>query len=208
MPNTTNESNFLIINMSSKKLKCVVVGDGSVGKTCLLWVYANEEFPTEYVPTVFTNTVVSNIVVDGVTINLGLWDTAGQEDYDRLRPLSYPGTNVFLLCFSVVSVSSFDNISEKWLPEIKHHTQNVALVLVGTKSDLRDNSEYLESLKKQGESVVDKVKGDELMKKIKAYSYRECSAKKDQGVKEVFMDAVNAGNTTATKEKKGGCLII
>jgi small GTP-binding protein len=52
-------------------------------------------------------------MVDGKTISLGLWDTAGQEDYDRLRPLSYPQTDVFLICFSVVSPPSFENVRTK-----------------------------------------------------------------------------------------------
>lgn len=52
-------------------------------------------------------------MVDNKPISLGLWDTAGQEDYDRLRPLSYPQTDVFLICFSVVSPPSFDNVKAK-----------------------------------------------------------------------------------------------
>lgn len=52
-------------------------------------------------------------MVDGKPINLGLWDTAGQEDYDRLRPLSYPQTDVFLICFSLVSPPSFENVKTK-----------------------------------------------------------------------------------------------
>jgi len=52
-------------------------------------------------------------MVDGKPISLGLWDTAGQEDYDRLRPLSYPQTDVFLICFSIVSRASFDNVKAK-----------------------------------------------------------------------------------------------
>ncbi|CAN0429251.1 unnamed protein product, partial [Phaeothamnion confervicola] len=76
-------------------------------------------------------------MVDGKPINLGLWDTAGQEDYDRLRPLSYPQTDVFLVCFSVVDPTSFHNVKLKWIPELQHHAAGVLFILVGTKLDLR-----------------------------------------------------------------------
>nr|GMC57433.1 rac-like GTP-binding protein ARAC1 [Ipomoea batatas] len=66
----------------------------------------------DYVPTVFDN-FSANVVVNGATVNLGLWDTAGQEDYNRLRPLSYRGADVFILAFSLISKASYENVSKK-----------------------------------------------------------------------------------------------
>ena len=80
-------------------IKILIVGDGAVGKTCLLWAYAKNEFPTDYVPTVFDNYSVK-VPIGTETYHLGLFDTAGQEDYDDLRPLSYPQTDIFLVCYS------------------------------------------------------------------------------------------------------------
>lgn len=103
--------------MSAQQIKCVVIGDGAVGKTCALISYSNDSFPEEYVPTVFDNYTV-NVSVGGRMISLGLWDTAGQEDYDRLRSLSYPSTDVFLIMFSLTSKTSLDNVKTKWAKEV------------------------------------------------------------------------------------------
>lgn len=106
------------------------------------------------------------MVVDGIPVSLGLWDTAGQEDYDRLRPLSYPQTDVFLICFSVTSPSSFENVTSKWYPEIKHHCPDAPMILVGTKIDLRDDRETLTALAEQGLSAIKREQGQKLSNKV------------------------------------------
>ena len=72
----------------------------------------------------------------------GLWDTGAHEEYDRLRPIQYLNTDIFVVCFSIVSPSSFDNVTTKWIPEIKHHVPDAPFLLVGTKSDLRRSYRY------------------------------------------------------------------
>jgi len=160
-----------------------------VGKTCLLISYTSNTFPTDYVPTVFDN-FSANVVVDGNNVNLGLWDTAGQEDYNRLRPLSYRGTDVFLLAFSLISKASYENVSKKWIPELKHYVPSVPIVLVGTKLDLRDDKQFFSD--HPGAVPITTAQGEELKNQIGAVAYIECSSKTQQNVKAVFDAAINS----------------
>eukprot|EP01118_Nematostelium_gracile_P016194 TRINITY_DN664_c0_g1_i1.p1 TRINITY_DN664_c0_g1~~TRINITY_DN664_c0_g1_i1.p1 ORF type:complete len:218 (-),score=62.29 TRINITY_DN664_c0_g1_i1:217-870(-) len=170
-------------------IKMMVVGDGSVGKTCLLISYTTNSFPGEYVPTVFDN-YNANAIVEGNPVNLGLWDTAGSEEYDTLRPLSYPGTDVFLICFSLFSPESFENVSNKWYKEITEHAPDAPIILVGTKLDLRSKPEAIQSLKDNGQEPISLKKGEELAKKLGAKRYLECSALTQEGLARVFEEAV------------------
>lgn len=117
---------------------------------------------------------------------LGLFDTAGQEDYDRLRPLSYPQTDVFLVCFSVTSPASFENVREKWFPEVHHHCPGVPCLIVGTQTDLRDDPAVREKLAKQKMQPVRKEDGDRMAKELGAVKYVECSALTQYKLKDVF----------------------
>jgi len=190
-----------------QNIKCVVVGDGAVGKTCLLISYTTNAFPGEYIPTVFDN-YSANVMVDGKPINLGLWDTAGQEDYDRLRPLSYPQTDVFLVCFSVISTSSFENVKTKWVPEIQHHAPNVPIVLVGTKSDLRKDDSTVNQLKARQQAMVQTDAAQTMAKEIGAVKFLECSALTQEGLKQVFDDAIRAAMNKPAIKKKSPCVLL
>lgn len=117
---------------------------------------------------------------------LGLFDTAGQEDYDRLRPLSYPQTDVFLVCFSVTSPASFENVREKWFPEVHHHCPGVPCLIVGTQVDLRDDPSVREKLSKQKMNPVSKDAGERMAKELGAVKYVECSALTQYKLKDVF----------------------
>eukprot|EP01027_Heterolobosea_sp_BB2_P006787 GEZU01010199.1.p1 GENE.GEZU01010199.1~~GEZU01010199.1.p1 ORF type:complete len:195 (+),score=48.85 GEZU01010199.1:306-890(+) len=191
-------------------IKCVVVGDGAVGKTCMLISYAQNTFPEDYVPTVFDN-YNANVMVEGRTVGLGLWDTAGQEDYDKLRPLSYPETHIFIVAFSVVNPSSYENVKSKWWPELQEHAPNVPMLLVGTKTDLREDPEFCKKLAAKSLHPITQAQGEALYKEIKAIGYRECSARTQVGLKEVFDEAVRAVLFPKVEKKqpqKKNCILI
>ncbi|XP_064889056.1 rho-related GTP-binding protein RhoF isoform X2 [Columba livia] len=129
-----------------KEVKVVIVGDGGCGKTSLLMVYAQGAFPEEYAPSVFEKYTTS-VTVGKKEVTLNLYDTAGQEDYDRLRPLSYQNTNVVLICYDVMNPTSFHNVAAKWYPEVNHFCHGVPVVLIGCKTDLRKDKELLRKLR-------------------------------------------------------------
>jgi cell division control protein 42 len=116
---------------------------------------------------------------------------SGQEDYDRLRPLSYPQTDVFLVCFSVTSPASFENVKEKWFPEVHHHCPGVPCLIVGTQIDLRDDSQVIEKLARQKQRPVTNEQGERLARELGSVKYVECSALTQKGLKNVF-DEVRA----------------
>lgn len=157
------------------RIKILAIGDGAVGKTSLLMTYISGKFPPDYIPTVFENhTKMVNSEKYGDVL-LNLWDTAGQEDYDRLRPLSYPGADIVLVCFSVINRSSYKSVKEKWYPEISHYIPDVPTILVGTKVDLRESEETNPELKDS--SPIFEEEGKKMAAYVNSIDYLEVSSK-------------------------------
>lgn len=171
------------------------MGDGACGKTSLLNVFTRGYFPQVYEPTVFEN-YVHDIFVDNQAVQLSLWDTAGQEEFDRLRSLSYSDTHTIMLCFSVDSPDSLENVGSKWMAEIQEHCQGVALVLVALKCDLRNNEDNEND---KFSKLTSYEQGLDMAKRIGAMKYLECSAKKNRGVNEAFTEAARCALTAHPK---------
>lgn len=171
--------------MSNKTVKLIFVGDGAVGKTCCLNAYAGMEFPSSYIPTIFETYTTSLTLKGSEKLLLSLVDTAGQEDYERLRLLSYPGSHCVVLIFDLMRKVSFENACDKWMDEIRQKLPDVPIVFVGNKKDLKDKSRFVP------------MSSEELLKKVTelgANGYHEVSAKTGANeIKAVFNMAAGIG---------------
>ncbi|KAG9126711.1 Rho GTPase [Ceratobasidium sp. 392] len=207
--------------------KLVIVGDGACGKTSLLCVFAMGEFPKEYEPTIFEN-YVAEIRLDGKPVQLALWDTAGQEEYERLRPLSYSKAHVILIAFSIDTPDSLENVTVKWIEEVRNICgPQVPVILVGCKADLRpaagssaDDRQYV--TRQRAQAVAQEI-GKALSLPptpehptdgfVGARAYKECSALNNQGVDDVFEAATRASMIVREakpepgEEHSGGCCV-
>lgn len=202
----------------------------------MLNVFTRGYFPQVYEPTVFEN-YVHDIFIDGQSVQLSLWDTAGQEEFDRLRSLSYSDTHCIMLCFSIDSPDSLENVQSKWVGEIADHCEGVKLVLVALKCDLRNNEDtdvdqnggnaggaedesfnpYSQSSSnpyQQQKRLISYEEGLAVAKKVGALRYLECSAKKNRGVNEAFSEAARCALNAKPKgandnePEKKSCVIM
>lgn len=169
---------------------------------------------------------MTQVHFDGKEIELALWDTAGQEEYDRLRPLSYPESDVILIVFSVDFPTSLANVQDKvrfysslrkrivtmgmqWFPEVAHFCEGTPLILVGTKTDLRRDDQTKRMLSAQGQTPISAEQGSSVAKEIRA-KYIECSAKTGDGVRDVFNLALRESlkGRWAKRVKPPKCMIL
>ncbi|KAH7099841.1 P-loop containing nucleoside triphosphate hydrolase protein [Auriculariales sp. MPI-PUGE-AT-0066] len=189
-------------------LKLVIVGGHQVGKTCLLLTMCGSRYPGDYIPTCYCG-YSRRVNVDNRSYEVGFFDVSGLEEYKRLRVLVYPQTDVFLLCFSVVSQSSFNDLRTEWYPEIVHHCPGVAFLVVGTKVDLRDDLQTQMRLKENDQSAVTVEMGEHLATELSAAKYVECSSLSGQGLDTIFNEAVAAALTPPPpKKKEKKCVVL
>jgi Rho family, other len=176
------------------------------------------------VPTVFEN-YVTDCRVDGKSVQLALWDTAGQEDYERLRPLAYSKAHVILIGFSVDTPDSLENVKHKvrvpesetsyvtltvhqWVEEAADRCPDVPIILVGLKKDLREDPVAIEDMRKKSLRFITSREGSEVAHEIGARKYLECSSLTGEGVDDVFEAATRAALLTFEKGEGSGCCVI
>jgi GTPase SAR1 family protein len=119
---------------------------------------------------------------------------------------------VFLVCFSVISPSSFDNVRSKWIPEISHHAPGVPFLLVGTKTDLRDDPDQMQRLREKHLEPISEARGQQLAAQLGARKYLECSALTQKGLKNVFDEAIRTvlfeKHQKTAKKSSNACTIL
>ena len=184
-------------------VKCVIVGDKGVGKTSMLMEYMTNRYSLDYIPSVFPNTCTARIEVDSNQVALGLSDTTEEGDYNDQRLLSYPQTDVFIVCFSISNPTSFANVKWKWFPELWTYSPGTPIIIVGTKADQRDDHYTISRLKEAGVKLVTQEQASEMAKELKGVSYVECSSLTKAGLKGVFVTAARAAlNPPSVKKSK------
>uniref|UniRef100_A0A8C7CJ00 Ras homolog family member F n=1 Tax=Oncorhynchus kisutch TaxID=8019 RepID=A0A8C7CJ00_ONCKI len=165
----------------------------------------------KYAPSVFEK-YVTTVTYGGKEIRLNLYDTAGQDDYDRLRPLSYQNANLVLVCYDVTNPTSFENVLIKWYPEVNHFCHDVPVILIGCKTDLRKDKERTRRLKAMDQAPITYTQGEETRRHMSAELYLECSAKYRENVEDIFRDATKkalaSSRRARQRTKKRHCVIL
>ena len=147
-------------------------------------------------------------------MELALFDSAGQEEYDQLRVLMYSDADVVIICFSIDAPDSLANVTDKWAPEVQHYCPGVPIVLCGNKKDLRNNERIIKELEETKQKPVCLEEGIVTAQKIGATNYIECSALTKAGVMDLFKTSAQSslrrrnGKLMAGKARRAKCRIL
>lgn len=194
----------------SSCIKCVLVGDAGVGKTNLAARLSSRKFKDEYIPTIFDN-YAATVILDDKPFHFSLFDTAGKEDYDRLRVISYMNCDVFLVCFSVINRESLESVESHWVPEIKHFLPKTPFILVATQTDMR-NTQSTDGSDVNSTPAVSFKEAAEVANKCGAASFVECSSFLDEGISDVIRETIEtvikSADCRASRRHCCQCLIV
>ena len=151
-------------------IKCVIVGDKGVGKTCLFLACTNTWPPDYHIPKA-CGAHLSSVIVDNKSVNLSLWDSC-HPNYDRT--LSFPETDVFLLCYA--SRRNLTNIKERWISQISYHCPGAPFFLVGTRSDIIDDEILMElGLEQKWDPPISRREGNKIADQLGTHKHMACS---------------------------------
>uniref|UniRef100_A0A0B7AYI3 Uncharacterized protein n=1 Tax=Arion vulgaris TaxID=1028688 RepID=A0A0B7AYI3_9EUPU len=170
-------------------LKCVVVGDGSVGKTSMLMGYATNRYPTQHVPSVFDN-YAGSLKFAGKKIQMQIIDAVEGTENPKFRQSLYSGTHIFVICFSVVKPASLRHVEEVWLPEIRSFTPGIPFILVGAQADLRSVDIIRDMLASSGQRPITTAEGAMLARRVGATCYIETSPEVEKNVRKLINSAI------------------
>ncbi|KAL4238461.1 hypothetical protein ACF0H5_003169 [Mactra antiquata] len=188
-------------------IKCVVLGDDNVGKTSMLMNYATNRFPSQHVPSLFDN-YAGSVLLAGKQYTLQMLDTSEQDESDEARRQSYPGADVFVVCFSLVQPESFRNVQERWIPEIRERMGETPFILVGTQADLRDDESIVNELRTKGYRPMTTREASAYSRHLGAAYYVECSPVMKKRLRRVINDAFVSVFSHKNEQNKPGCTIL
>jgi len=120
-------------------IKLLMIGDSSVGKSCLLLRFVDNTFTPTFITTIGIDFKIRTVEINGKKIKVQVWDTAGQERFRTITTAYYRGAHGILLVYDITNRASFNNITN-WMQQLEQHaTGGVSKILVGNKSDLDDS---------------------------------------------------------------------
>ncbi|CAL6006870.1 Rac/Rho-like_protein [Hexamita inflata] len=172
----------------------VVVGNSQIGKSRALLVYQNQEYYGYYPPALHHNEFAT---IDGEKIVFSLQDTPGHEDYNQVRPLLYFDSSLFLVCYAVDDRTSFNDLTNRWIPEIKQYLDEIPFIIVGLKNDLRYEANDVD--------VVTEEEACQLAQRCGAHSHILCSAFSNYNINFLINTAVRVAKQGKPKRKKNKC---
>eukprot|EP00658_Telonema_sp_P-2_P071628 TRINITY_DN60869_c0_g1_i3.p1 TRINITY_DN60869_c0_g1~~TRINITY_DN60869_c0_g1_i3.p1 ORF type:complete len:201 (-),score=29.40 TRINITY_DN60869_c0_g1_i3:438-1040(-) len=166
--------------MPGSKVKILVIGESSVGKSALLCRFADDIFNNKYTATVSVDFKCKKVEIDGEPMELQIWDTAGQERFRNVTSAYYRGAMGVFLVYDLTDRKSFERI-DTWMSHVSRHASNdITRMLIGNKADLAEQGRAVST--EEGQAVADKL----------GIPFMETSAKENMNVDEAFQTICRA----------------